>query len=38
MSAAGSISRAANVTHAHQVFGNRVITNAAFHSVQVPFL
>jgi len=37
MSAAGSISRAANVTHAHQVFGNRVITNAAFHSAQVPF-
>ena len=38
MSAASSVSRAANVAHAHQVFGNRVITNAAFHSAQVPFL
>jgi hypothetical protein len=33
----GSFSHAANVTRAHQVFGNRVITNAAFHSAHVPF-
>jgi hypothetical protein len=33
----GSFSHAANVTLAHQVFGNRVITNAAFHSAHVPF-
>jgi hypothetical protein len=32
-----SFSHAGNVTRAHQVFGNRVITNAAFHSVHVPF-
>jgi hypothetical protein len=34
---AGSFSHATNVTRAHQVFGNRVITNAAFHSAHVPF-
>ena len=33
----GSLSHAANVTRAHQVFGNRVITNAAFHSAHLPF-
>ena len=33
----GSLSRAANLTRAHQVLGNRVITNAAFHSAHVPF-
>ena len=32
-----SFSHPANVTHAHQVFGHRVITNAAFHSAHVPF-
>ena len=37
MSAAGSISRVANVTHAHHVFGNRVIANAALRSAHVPF-
>jgi LTXXQ motif family protein len=35
--ATGSFSHAANVTRAHQVFGNRVITNAAFRSAHVPF-
>jgi hypothetical protein len=33
----GSLSHAANIARAHQVFGNRVITNAAFHSAHVPF-
>jgi LTXXQ motif family protein len=37
MSASGSVSRAANVTHAHHVFGNRVIANAALRSAHVPF-
>jgi hypothetical protein len=32
-----SLSHAANIARAHQVFGNRVITNAAFHSAHVPF-
>ena len=34
---AGSFSHAANIARAHRVFGNRVITNAAFHSAHVPF-
>ena len=36
---AGPTSRrtAANIAHAHRVLGNRVITNAAFHSARVPF-
>jgi hypothetical protein len=33
----GSFSHAANIARAHRVFGNRVITNAAFHSAHVPF-
>jgi hypothetical protein len=37
LSRAASISHAANVARAHQVFGNRVITNAAFQSARVPF-
>src|SRR5262249_10131245 len=32
----GSLSHAANIARAHRVFGNRVITNAAFHSAHVP--
>src|SRR5262249_35943496 len=28
---------AANIAHTHRVLGNRVITNAAFHSAHVPF-
>jgi hypothetical protein len=37
MSTGGSVSHSANVTRTHQVFGKRVITNAALHSAHVPF-
>jgi hypothetical protein len=37
LSHAASISHAANVARAHQVFGNRFITNVAFQSARVPF-
>ena len=32
-----SLSHAANIARTHRVLGNRVITNAAFHSAHVPF-
>jgi hypothetical protein len=32
-----AVRSSANVTRAHQLFGSRVITNAAFHSAHVPF-
>ena len=37
MNTRGSVSHSANVTRAHHVLGNRVITNAALHSAHVPF-